>query len=84
MTPSSASYIKCKTITQTVIDAAATASQQLEQKTPLPILVVENENNSTLIVAPYNGQLGIYRIVRGSSQILYLVPLDKYSALLFD
>ena len=48
--------IKFKTITQTIINAAAKASEQLKQKKPPPsILVVENENNSTLSVASYNG-----------------------------
>ena len=77
--------IKFKTISQTVINAAAKASEQLKRKTPPPsILVVENEHNSTLIVVSYNGQLGVYRIGNRDSQVLHLVPLDKYRALLFD
>ena len=77
--------IKFKTITQTIINAAAKASEQLKRKTPPPsILVVENEHNSTLIVVSYNGQLGVYRIGNRDSQVLHLVPLDKYRALLFD
>lgn len=82
---SSDNNIKFETISQTVIDAAVKASAQLKQKTPPPsILVVENESNSTLVVASYNGQLGIYCIANGDSRILHLVPLDKYRALLFD
>ena len=38
--------IKFETISQTVINAAAKASEQLKRKTPPPsILVVENEHN---------------------------------------
>ena len=77
--------IKVKTISQTVSDAAEKAAEQLKQKTPLPsILVVENELNCTLIVASYQNQLGVYRIGENDSQILHLVPGDKYRALLFD
>ena len=77
--------IKFKTISQTVVAAATKASEQLKQKTPPPaILVVENEADSTLVVASYNGQLGIYCITNKGSRILHLVPVDKYRALLFD
>ena len=77
--------IKFKTISQTVIAAAAKASEQLKQKTPPPsILVVENEADSTLVVASYNGQLGVYCITNEGSRVLHLVPVDKYRALLFD
>ena len=75
-----------KSVSQTVLAAAAAqASKQLKQKAPpLPILVVENETNSTLIVASYEGQLGVYSISNGSSRVLHLVALDKYRALLFE
>jgi len=77
--------IKVKTIFQTVSDAAEKASIQLKQKTPPPsILVVENELNCTLVVALYQNKLGVYRIGESDSQILHLVPGDKYRALLFD
>ena len=77
--------IKVKTISQTVSEAAEKASEQLKQKTPLPsILVVENELNCTLIVASYQNQLGVYRLGENDSKILHLVPGDKYRALLFD
>jgi len=77
--------IKFKTISKTVVAAAAKASEQLKQKTPPPsILVVENEADSTLVVASYNGQLGVYCITNEVLRVLHLVPVDKYRALLFD
>ena len=77
--------INVKKISQTVSDAADKAAEQLKQKTPLPsILIVENEYNCTLLVASHQNQLGVYRIDEAGAKMLHLVPGDKYRALLFE
>ncbi len=77
--------IQTKTLSQTVSEAAEKASEQLEQKTPLPsILVVEHEHDCTLVVATYQNRLGVYRLDENDLQLLHLVPGNKYRAILFD